>query len=92
MRGYISSLLVISVVLKLCCGFVHPIAIHGRYFIDTVTREPFFVKGVDYQPGGSSAVNEQQDPLSDPNACARDIILFQELGVNVNRYLFFLPS
>ena len=64
-------------------AFVHPIGVHGRYFVDTVTREPFFVKGVDYQPGGSSAVTEDSDPLSDPNACARDIIMFQELGINV---------
>lgn len=64
-------------------AFVHPIGVHGRYFVDTVTREPFFVKGVDYQPGGSSAVTEDSDPLSDPNACARDIIMFQELDINV---------
>lgn len=83
MKGLVPTLAAVSLLLKLCYGFVHPIAIHGRYFIDTVTREPFFIKGVDYQPGGSSAVNADKDPLSDPDACVRDIILFQELGVNV---------
>jgi hypothetical protein len=74
-------------------GFVHPIAIHGRYFIDSVTREPFFVKGVDYQPGGSAAVSEYQDPLSDRDICARDVILFQDLGINVNiQYLEFFSA
>lgn len=85
MKSYLTGLVAISLLFNSCHAFVHPIAIHGRYFIDTITREPFFVKGVDYQPGGSSAVNEDQDPLSDANACARDVILFQELGVNVNK-------
>jgi len=83
MRAHVQLLFISSFIIKVCYGFVHPISIHGRYFIDTVTREPFFVKGVDYQPGGSSGVSEWQDPLSDPNACARDVILFQQLGVNV---------
>lgn len=73
-------------------ALVHPIGIHGRYFIDTVTREPFFLKGVDYQVGGSSAVSSEKDPLSDPNACARDIILFQELGINAVRIYSVNPE
>lgn len=64
-------------------AFIHPITIHGRYFVDSVTREPFYIKGVDYQPGGSSGVAEHADPLSDPAICARDIALFQDLGINV---------
>lgn len=43
----------------------------------------FYIKGVDYQPGGLSSVSEQKDPLSDPDACARDILMFQYLGINV---------
>jgi hypothetical protein len=74
------------IILRTASAFVHPIGIHGRYFVDTVTREPFFVKGVDYQPGGSSFVTEEFDPLSDSNSCARDIILFQELNINVRIY------
>ncbi|ONH67671.1 hypothetical protein BON22_2603 [Cyberlindnera fabianii] len=73
-------------------AFTHPIGIHGRYFIDTVTRQPFFLKGIDYQPGGSSAVTESIDPLSDPNTCARDIILFQELNINTIRVYSINPD
>lgn len=46
----------------------------------------FYIKGVDYQPGGSSAVSEVRDPLSDPDTCTRDILLFQDLGINVCIY------
>lgn len=28
-------------------------------------------------------MSENVDPLSDPKTCARDIILFQDLGINV---------
>lgn len=42
--------------------------------------------GVDYQPGGSSGVTSSSDPLSDPSKCARDIIMFQDLGINVSIY------
>lgn len=80
-------------------AFIHPITIRGRYFIDSETEElvsnlprmhtrkslttKFYIKGVDYQPGGSSGVAEDADPLSDPAICARDIALFQDLGINV---------
>lgn len=50
-----------------------------------LTNLQFYIKGIDYQPGGSSAVSELNDPLSDPDKCARDIILFQELGINTIR-------
>lgn len=79
--------------------FIHPITIYGRYFVDSETKEPvsvmqasittittniqFYIKGVDYQPGGSSGVTSDSDPLSDPVICARDIALFQDLGINV---------
>ncbi|KAG9599945.1 beta-glucanosyltransferase gel2, partial [Aureobasidium melanogenum] len=38
-----------------------------------------------YQPGGSSGVTATSDPLSDPEACLRDAILLQRLGVNTIR-------
>jgi hypothetical protein len=40
------------------------------------------VRGIDYQPGGSSAMT---DPLADPNVCKRDIPEFKKLGVNTIR-------
>ncbi|KAI0472732.1 glycoside hydrolase family 72 protein [Xylariaceae sp. FL0804] len=44
----------------------------------------FYVRGIDYQPGGSS---DNADPLSDDNQdiCTRDIPHFKDLGVNTIR-------
>ncbi|KAM5352528.1 hypothetical protein ACJ41O_005250 [Fusarium nematophilum] len=42
----------------------------------------FYLRGIDYQPGGASA---NKDPLSDPDICKRDIEKFQDLGINVIR-------
>ncbi|KAI1462653.1 glycoside hydrolase family 72 protein [Annulohypoxylon moriforme] len=42
----------------------------------------FYVRGIDYQPGGSSA---NIDPLVDTDTCKRDIAKFQQLGVNTVR-------
>lgn len=42
----------------------------------------FYLRGIDYQPGGSSA---NIDPLADTSICGRDIPKFKELGVNTVR-------
>lgn len=42
----------------------------------------FYIRGVDYQPGGSS---QQMDPLADPKVCRRDIQQFRALGINTIR-------
>ncbi|WQF85516.1 Putative glucanosyltransferase, glycoside hydrolase superfamily [Colletotrichum destructivum] len=42
----------------------------------------FYIRGIDYQPGGSSA---NIDPLADPTICGRDIPRFKDLGVNTVR-------
>jgi hypothetical protein len=42
----------------------------------------FYIRGIDYQPGGSSL---NADPLADPSVCQRDIPEFQKLGVNAIR-------
>lgn len=42
----------------------------------------FYIRGVDYQPGGSSEV---QDPIADEAGCQRDIVEFQKLGINAVR-------
>ncbi|KAF4470414.1 13-beta-glucanosyltransferase gel1 [Fusarium albosuccineum] len=44
--------------------------------------ERFYLRGIDYQPGGASA---NEDPLADPDVCKRDIEYFKDLGVNVIR-------
>lgn len=52
----------------------------------------FFIKGVDYQPGGSSGVSSENDPLSDIEKCSRDIYLFQNLGINTIRVYSINPD
>lgn len=52
----------------------------GNAFWAGKTR--FYVRGIDYQPGGSSA---SADPLADPDVCNRDIAEFKKLGVNTVR-------
>ncbi|GME33840.1 Beta-glucanosyltransferase [Neofusicoccum parvum] len=44
--------------------------------------ERFYVRGVDYQPGGSSQV---EDPIATPEQCKRDIEKFKDLGINTVR-------
>lgn len=45
-------------------------------------KDRFYIRGIDYQPGGSSA---NLDPLADPKTCQRDIEKFAELGINTIR-------
>jgi hypothetical protein len=45
-------------------------------------KERFYIRGIDYQPGGSSG---QDDPLADETVCKRDIAEFKKLGVNTIR-------
>ncbi|KAK4633409.1 1,3-beta-glucanosyltransferase gel1 [Fulvia fulva] len=42
----------------------------------------FYIRGVDYQPGGSSDVT---DPLADYSTCSRDIPYSKKLGLNTIR-------
>ncbi|KAF2771528.1 hypothetical protein EJ03DRAFT_325564 [Teratosphaeria nubilosa] len=52
----------------------------GNAFFNGTDR--FYIRGVDYQPGGSS---EATDPLADYSTCSRDIPYFQKLGLNTIR-------
>ncbi|TKX25457.1 hypothetical protein C1H76_2105 [Elsinoe australis] len=63
-----------------------PIQVRGSNFVDSSTGERFAVLGVDYQPGGQGAYGTGKgDPLSDPDACLRDAVIMQRLGVNTIR-------
>ncbi|KAM3066798.1 1,3-beta-glucanosyltransferase [Clarireedia jacksonii] len=42
----------------------------------------FYIRGVDYQPGGSSKL---VDPIADETTCTRDIAYFKQLGINTVR-------
>lgn len=64
---------------------------HKRSSLPTVTAsgnaffagdQRFYVRGIDYQPGGSSA---GKDPLADSAICQRDITEFKKLGINTIR-------
>ncbi|SCU96229.1 LAME_0F15434g1_1 [Lachancea meyersii CBS 8951] len=90
LRIYLALLAVCGV--RLARASINPVEIHEQHFYDSVTREPFFIKGVDYQPGGSSGVSGQRDPLSDAKICARDIFLFQKLGINTIRVYSITPD
>ena len=58
------------------------ITISGNAFFNSETNERFYIRGVDYQPGGSSNLT---DPLADVATCKRDIPVFQDLGINTIR-------
>src|SRR6201999_3875 len=45
-------------------------------------NDRFYIRGVDYQPGGSSDV---ADPIADVDGCQRDIAEFKKLGINTVR-------
>ncbi|KAF7716822.1 1,3-beta-glucanosyltransferase [Penicillium ucsense] len=59
---------------------VTPITVKGNAFFKG--NERFYIRGVDYQPGGSSKL---ADPIADAESCKRDIKNFQDLGLNTIR-------
>ncbi|KUJ18023.1 uncharacterized protein LY89DRAFT_746086 [Mollisia scopiformis] len=56
------------------------ITVKGNAFFQGTSR--FYIRGVDYQPGGSSKL---VDPIADTTSCTRDIAEFQKLGINTVR-------
>ncbi|KAI1841075.1 hypothetical protein JX266_012733 [Neoarthrinium moseri] len=64
---------------------VEYLSISGSDFVTNSTNKRFDIIGVTYQPGGSSGFTSTADPLSDTEACLRDAIIMQKLGVNVVR-------
>ncbi|KAJ5132906.1 hypothetical protein N7448_007064 [Penicillium atrosanguineum] len=59
---------------------VTSITVKGNAFFKGDDR--FYIRGVDYQPGGSSKL---ADPIADADSCKRDIKKFQDLGLNTIR-------
>ncbi|KAI9842922.1 MAG: beta-glucanosyltransferase [Sclerophora amabilis] len=57
-----------------------PVTIKGNAFWQGDKR--FYIRGVDYQPGGSSKVD---DPIANPKECKRDIAKFKDLKINTVR-------
>jgi len=56
------------------------VSVKGNAFFTGNDR--FYMRGLDYQPGGSSQVS---DPIADEAGCARDVAEFQKLGINTIR-------
>jgi hypothetical protein len=56
------------------------ITVKGNAFFSGTDR--FYIRGVDYQPGGSSQL---VDPIADETTCTRDIAEFTKLGINTVR-------
>ncbi|KAL4806798.1 Glucanosyltransferase-domain-containing protein [Aspergillus unguis] len=85
-------------ILAAACAFaatanaVVPIEVKGKDFVNSETGDRFQILGVDYQPGGTNAVNGKSDPLSDKDACLRDAALMQQLGVNTIRIYNLTPD
>ena len=77
-----------------------PLEIKGKRFIRPSVKageegEVFFIKGVDYQPGGSSGYTGEisdGDVLSDSDKCWRDVFTLQKLGVNTIRVYSLHPE
>jgi hypothetical protein len=59
---------------------LEPITVTGNAFFKG--NERFYVRGIDYQPGGAAA---NIDPLADTKVCMPDIEKFKKLGINVIR-------
>lgn len=56
------------------------VSVQGNAFFAGGNR--FYIRGVDYQPGGSSGA---VDPIADQSTCTRDITEFQKLKINTVR-------
>jgi hypothetical protein len=62
---------------------IKPIEIKGNAFYEKGGDKRFYIRGVDYQPGGNS--NDLKDPIADSKSCKRDVKYFKELGINTVR-------
>jgi hypothetical protein len=59
---------------------ITPVTVKGNAFFAGDKR--FYMRGVDYQPGGSS---KAKDPIADVETCKRDVAKFKDLGLNTIR-------
>ncbi|CDK26464.1 unnamed protein product [Kuraishia capsulata CBS 1993] len=82
MLSLIRFAFVFSALLGLAQAALHPIEVKGNAFFNSKSGDRFFIRGVDYQPGGSSNLT---DPLADEDVCSRDVPYFKDLGINTIR-------
>lgn len=97
----LSFVVFLAVVLAVPARAMLPLQIQSHRLIkatspknDPQENEVFFIKGIDYQPGGSSGFSSDTDHdlLSEPSQCARDIFALQQLGVNTVRIYQLNPE
>ncbi|EFX05374.1 beta-glucanosyltransferase gel2 [Grosmannia clavigera kw1407] len=86
------SLLAAASVLVPLASAVTYVTVDGGEFVNNATGNRMDIIGVTYQPGGSSGFDGTADPLSDADACLRDAILMQQLGVNTLRVYNVAPD
>ncbi|KAI5846020.1 Glucanosyltransferase-domain-containing protein [Tricharina praecox] len=79
MRGILSLAAAVAM-LGSASAALDPVTVKGNAFF--VGDERFYIRGVDYQPGGQSNL---MDPIANLEDCQRDIPLFKELGLNAIR-------
>jgi hypothetical protein len=92
MKSIVASMAVaISISIGASTVFAAPQPLEARDSVTSVTvkgnaffkgSDRFYIRGVDYQPGGSSKL---EDPLAEPSVCKRDIAKFTDLGLNTVR-------
>ncbi|KAF2503257.1 GEL1 protein [Lophium mytilinum] len=61
-------------------GKLPAVTVKGNAFFAGDDR--FYIRGVDYQPGGAS---DAKDPIADVAGCKRDVAYFKKLGINTVR-------
>lgn len=79
MRG-ITAAAVAASFLGVASAALPAITVKGNAFF--AGDERFYIRGLDYQPGGQSNL---VDPLGNSRICKRDIPYFKELGINTIR-------
>ncbi|PRP78421.1 1,3-beta-glucanosyltransferase gel3 [Planoprotostelium fungivorum] len=77
MQRTITRTILFLALLGLCHAATNPLVIKGRKFFDSVTKNQFYIKGVDYQPSA--------DPIADITGLQRDIPYMKQLGINTIR-------
>ncbi|OLL25742.1 1,3-beta-glucanosyltransferase gas4, partial [Neolecta irregularis DAH-3] len=70
---------------------INPIVVKGNAFFDSKTNQRFYIRGLDYQLGGSSLATTY-DPLADSAGCDRDVAAFKSLGINTIRVYSILNN
>jgi hypothetical protein len=78
MRGFYT--LIAAAALASSVSALQSVTVKGNAFF--VGNDRFYIRGVDYQPGGQSKLS---DPIADVTSCKRDIPYFKELGLNAIR-------